>query len=528
MVPGETILSVDEAAVSVRLAQQRGEQVVMCHGCFDIVHPGHVRHLKHASRQGDRLLVTITGDRLVDKGTGRPLIPQALRAENLAALQDVDWVAINDRPTAVELLRTIRPDVYVKGREYESNDDPRFQEERRTVEQYGGRVVFTSGDVILSSSALIAALEQATDPAGEAIRRLISDGLVRRDTVDRILSRVHSRRVVVVGEVIRDTYVICDRPDVASEAPVMTLRPIDEHSVDGGAAIIARHLAALGARPTLVTAIPEGVEGETLSMRLRLDGVQLQAVQVGAPLLEKQRFLVGGSKVMKLDRGDLLAMDAADRDALVASACAQADAAEAAIIADFGLGLLTSATMSRLSGELRQRVSLLAGDVSGRRSNLMAMRQMDVICPSESEIRDAMHQYDEGLSSVVWRLLTKTESRAAIVTLGEEGLISFRWPAAEEGERGRLLAEHIPALGPPAVDELGCGDALLAATVLVMLADGVNALPLAGFLGGVAAAVHARRLGNPVLDPPTLRRGVEQLLQPHLTSGAAPNAVLRI
>ena len=84
------IASLEDTVRRVRAAQAAGRTVVLCHGCFDIVHPGHIRHLQHAARQGDRLLVTITGDEVMGKGAGRPLIPQELRAESLAALDCVD------------------------------------------------------------------------------------------------------------------------------------------------------------------------------------------------------------------------------------------------------------------------------------------------------------------------------------------------------------------------------------------------------------------------------------------------------
>ncbi|MHC4828067.1 MAG: adenylyltransferase/cytidyltransferase family protein, partial [Planctomycetota bacterium] len=122
-----------EAASTVRSVQQAGRTVVLCHGCFDIVHPGHIRHLQHAAKLGDCLVVSITGDTMVEKGTGRPLIPQELRAESLAALDCVSLVVISQEPTALELLHVLRPDVYVKGREYEGNRDPRFQAEKEVV-----------------------------------------------------------------------------------------------------------------------------------------------------------------------------------------------------------------------------------------------------------------------------------------------------------------------------------------------------------------------------------------------------------
>ena len=230
----EKVVSLDRLARQVRDAQLAGEVVVLCHGCFDIVHPGHIRHLQHAARQGDRLIVIITGDSDLAKGDGRPLIPQELRAENLAALDCVDLVAIKPPGAAAELLRQLRPDVYVKGREYEENADPRFAEERRVVEQAGGRVVFSSGDVVFSSTALIAALEEAANPFQRKLRQLLDAHDLRPATVEPVIASFRSKRVLVIGETIIDTYVMCDRPDVAGESPVISLRPLECRRYDGG------------------------------------------------------------------------------------------------------------------------------------------------------------------------------------------------------------------------------------------------------------------------------------------------------
>lgn len=514
-------MTAEAVAAHVRQAQADGEVVVMCHGCFDIVHPGHVRHLQQAAKLGDRLLVTITGDSLIEKGTGRPLIPQELRAENLAALDCVDWVAINPRPTAAELLELVQPDIYVKGREYEHNRDPRFRLEREIVERHGGRVVFTSGDVVFSSTALINALEESASPVQSTLRRLIAQHDISPSSVDPLIASFAGKRVLVIGETIKDTYVMCDRPSVAGESPIMTLRPLEHRSFDGGAAIIARHVAAMGARPTLLTGLPRTTEAAAMRHRLESDGVETRWLVVDGPhqgMVEKQRFLVGTTKVMKLDLGGPLTLDAARQREFVQAACDAAGQCEAVIIADFGQGLFTPSMLSALCTTLRPIVPLMTGDVSGRRSNLLAMRAMNLICPSESEMRDALHDYDEGLSSVAWRIMNTTHSSAMIVTLGAEGLIAFdRAPGSDldpEDWRTRLTAQHVPALAPYAVDELGCGDALLAAATLTLAAGG--SLVLAATLGSVAAASQSQRLGNAVIGAAELRRGVRRLCQSQL------------
>lgn len=561
------ILSKERLLALRERARHQGRRIVQCHGCFDIVHPGHLRHLRHARAQGDLLLVTITGDALINKGTGRPLIPQELRAENLAALDCVDWVYVEARPTAAELLEEVRPDIYVKGKEYETNDDPRFAAEKDAVLRHGGKVIFSSGDVVFSSTALIAALEQSADPYHARLRELMSRAELSPSELSSLMLRFRGQRVVVVGETIRDTYVLCDRPEVAGESPVMTLRPVERRAYDGGAAIIARHLAALGASPLLVTLLPRTDEADALRQRLLSEGVEVRAVYTDTALPEKQRFLVGAQKVMKVDLLERYELDEAKQRELVNVALDAAEGwragggggtarsglgCDAAIIADFGLGMWSPMLLHRLVPSLRKLAGVLSGDVSGRRSNLRHLRDMDVLCPSENELRDALGLYDQGLGLVAWRLLSETRTKSAIVTMGPEGLIAFDRlsgagasagasagagtsastatpssgapSSADRAWQTRIKAEHVPALTSHAVDPLGCGDAMLATVTLALAAAGggntnpsnSSALLAAGFLGAAAASVQVQRLGNTVISASDLRQTVARLHGAHL------------
>ncbi len=528
----EKILSLPELAPLRDAARAAGKKIVQCHGCFDIVHPGHVRHLRQAKAMGDLLLVTITGDSLISKGSGRPLIPQELRAENLAALDFVDWVVIDEHPTAAELLEVTRPDLYVKGREYETNNDPRFQAERQTVERHGGAVVFSSGDVVFSSTALIAAMDHSVDPFHKRLSQLTRQAELQVPALNQLVASFAGKRVVVVGETILDTYVMCDRPEVAGESPIMTLRPVERRQYDGGAAIIARHLAALGARPVLVTALPDTDEGTALRHRLIAQGIEVRSITATANLPEKQRFLVGSQKVMKIDLVESVPLDAAHQERLLklaeetARASTSTQSCHAAIIADFGLGLLTPTLLTKLCRTLRKHANIMTGDVSGRRSSLRSMRSMDLLCPSESELRDAMRLYGEGLPLVAWNLMQETRTRNTIITMGADGLIGFdRLPdpaANQDGWQSRLKGEHVPALCPLALDPLGCGDALLS-TATVALASGASLLQ-ASFLGACAAGIEVERLGNIPISATDLRRMFTRVHGAHLTY-AAPEVI---
>jgi rfaE bifunctional protein nucleotidyltransferase chain/domain len=128
--------------------------VVLAHGCFDILHPGHLRHLEYAKAQGDVLVVSVTTDAWVNKGPGRPYVPDHLRAELLAALTIVDYVILTAGDSAAEVIRTLKPDVFAKGFDYSEQRDERTIRELQALKEYGGRIVYTPPDVVFSSTAL--------------------------------------------------------------------------------------------------------------------------------------------------------------------------------------------------------------------------------------------------------------------------------------------------------------------------------------------------------------------------------------
>ena len=151
------IITLDEMAAHCHGLKAQGKRVVLCHGTFDLMHAGHIRHLQRARQEGDALMVTVTGDAYVNKGPGRPVFNEQLRAENLAALACVDYVAINSSATAIEALHTIQPSIYAKGNDYRSHSDDvtgNIAREQAAAEAHGGQVFYTD-EITFSSSSLL-------------------------------------------------------------------------------------------------------------------------------------------------------------------------------------------------------------------------------------------------------------------------------------------------------------------------------------------------------------------------------------
>ncbi|MGA2442892.1 MAG: PfkB family carbohydrate kinase, partial [Tepidisphaeraceae bacterium] len=161
----------------------------------------------------------------------------------------------------------------------------------------------------------------------------------------------------------------------------------------------------------------------------------------------------------------------------------------------------------RIMPELRKTVPILTADVSGRQISLLRFKSVDLLCPTEREVRETLHDFASGLGAVVWRLLAETKARQAIITLGKQGLVTFTPPEqAGDAMLGRLSSEYLPAFSNRVVDPLGCGDALLATASLALGCGG--SLYAAAYLGSLAAAIEIQQMGNQPLTAERLADAV--------------------
>jgi len=221
--------SLADLAEIVASLKAQGLRVAHCHGVFDLIHPGHLRHLKAARALADVLVVTITADRFVNKGPGRPAFNEGLRSEFLATLEPVDFVGINHSDSATDLIRQLKPDIYVKGNDYvRRDDDPtgKIFEEERAVISVGGCIHFTD-ELAFSSSELINTHLDIFPPEVEAWLRDFRNRHSADEVLD-YLGRAAEKKVLVVGEPIIDEYVFCSglgksSNDLGMSTPVFSL-----------------------------------------------------------------------------------------------------------------------------------------------------------------------------------------------------------------------------------------------------------------------------------------------------------------
>ena len=220
-----------------------GKKIVQCHGTFDLLHPGHILHFEEARALGDVLVVTVTDERNVNKGPGRPLFNDRLRVQSLAALSVVDYVVLIPFPAAVEAIECVKPHVYCKGREYESDDADvtgNIVNDRKTVERFGGRMAYV-GSVVFSSTSL---LNQYFDTYSADVKTFCREVAkeCNRNEFRNVVDSFAGKRVLIIGDIIFDRYSTVMVQGLTSKNRILSCRFMDEEIQAGGALAAFRHV----------------------------------------------------------------------------------------------------------------------------------------------------------------------------------------------------------------------------------------------------------------------------------------------
>ena len=487
----DKIKSISELAEIAERIRKSGRTIALCHGVFDLIHFGHLRHIELARKEADVLMVTVTADQFVNKGPGRPIFPESMRAQMLGAIEVVDFVGINYAASAESVISAIRPDVYVKGSDYENAEDDltgKIGVERETVERHGGRLVFTK-DLSFSSSSLINRFVDIYDPPlREFLERLReADGLRR---ISALIDRIKNYRIVFVGDAIIDEYHYVSPLGKSPKENVIATLAADREVFAGGVFAAANHLAsfcreievcgALGALDNygaLVTG--------ALRSNVRYHGVEIP----GRPTTRKLRYVQPGYmrklfEVYFMDDSPLPVAESGKLKEAVKRVCRDADLV---VVTDFGHGLMDD-EMVRIVCDNSQFLAVNAQSNSANLGfNLVTKYpRADFMCIDAPEARLAMADRYSDISRVIKDGLAKRIAcDNIIVTHGAFGCYTYS-PKSD--------VVHIPAFTKTVVDTVGAGDAFFSVAAPFVAAGGE--MDVVGFLGNAAGAIKVGIVGH--------------------------------
>lgn len=482
-----------EELVQILGARPRSQSVIMCHGTFDIVHPGHIRHLMYAKSKADLLIASLTCDAHIQKGNVRPFVPQQLRAMNLAALEVVDYVVIDDNPTPLENLHFIKPDYFAKGYEYNAAGvNPKTALEMAVLEQYGGEMIFTPGDVVYSSSAVI----ESSPPnlSADKLHMLMESEEISFADLRKTISEFPGLRVHVLGDTIIDSYSFCTMTGGVGKTPTLSLKFESQVDYSGGAAIVAKHLRSAGAEVSFSTVLGEDALKDFVLKDLGEAGVHcMPVIDRTRPTTQKNVFITGGYRMLKVDKLDNRPISEKTVTALKSQLADHR--ADIVVFSDFRHGLFSRQSIPQLIDGIPAGVLKVAdSQVASRWGNILEFRGFDLITPNEREARFALGDQDSTVRPLAMELYKRADCKYLILKMGDRGLITYRAPNPEV-RSFFTMESFVDRL----VDPVGAGDGLLAYATLGLAAS--KSCVIGSILGSMSAAVACEHEGNQPIAP---------------------------
>ena len=490
---GKIFGDIKELSNSAKKIRLKKKKIVLCQGHFNVIHPGHLRFLEFAGKQGDYLIIAIQGKRHLEPKNREKFFNARERARGVASLEVVDGAFIFDEIPFKDVIEVVRPDVYVMGEEFAKRTGE-MQDDIRLVEKYGGKVMFRAGEIRYATSDF---LEHDLTDLEERHRRQFETALAKlKISKDKLLtycSRFSDLHMLVIGDTIVDQYIACDPLGMSAEAPVLVVKELEKKEFAGGAAVVSRHIASMGAKCSFISVVGNDEPGEIVKKVLADDKISANLIiDNDRPTTFKTRYMVGHQKLLRVSRLEDIHVNEKIENEIIKHINSLAGSIDGIIVSDFVYGVITPHILEYLlKAKEKHKVKLFGNSQSSSQmGNVGKFLSYDLLVPTEREARLAMDDKYSGLEWVGTNLLKKTKAKNLVLTLAEKGFISFHYDEEEDFVR----SQYFPALVVNPVDVLGAGDAMLSALALCICV-GANLMESSVIAAG-AASVEVSRVGN--------------------------------
>jgi rfaE bifunctional protein kinase chain/domain/rfaE bifunctional protein nucleotidyltransferase chain/domain len=467
----------------------RKKKVIMCHGVFDVVHPGHIRHFMYAKNKADILLVSLTSDKHINKGNYRPHVPENLRAFNLAALDVVDFVIIDSDKEPIKNIKKIKPEYFAKGFEYQNyKKNLKTSSEYQTINTYGGKVIFTPGDVVYSSSKIINS--SLPNISYEKLHNLMDTEKVTFNDLKKTIKSFSKVSVHVVGDTIVDSYTNTVPIGGPVKYPYLSLLNISKTNYIGGAAIVASHLAFTGCKTIFTSVVGDDKNAKFVKDKLKKNKVKFNLIiDKNRPTTNKNTIVAKNQKLLKLDTLDNTPIS--DEISELIKKKISNTKTNAVIFSDFRHGIFNKNSITEYANKIPKKTFKVAdSQVASRWGNILDFLKFDLITPNEREARFSLGDQDSSIRPLATELFKKSKCKLLILKLAEKGTLTYRKKDWNQTDSFYVLDSLVTNL----VDPVGAGDALIAYATLSMVVSKNHAI--SSIISSIAASLACEKEGN--------------------------------
>lgn len=473
--------------------KQQGKKIILCHGVFDLVHPGHIIHFQEAKKLGDVLVVSVTAAKYVRKGPGRPYFDDEMRLKFLSAIECIDYVMLSENYTVDDIVEAVKPDLYVKGKEYAKPEDDltgKIDKEAALVRQYGGDMAYTQGQVFSSTRLINHALPALSQDVKEFMQDFSTKYMLA--DIKNYIEKMKDLKVLVIGDVIVDEYTYCSVQGLMSKDMGYSARYKYSEQYLGGSLAVAKHLASFNENVVLmgIVGMEKAIHSrilDELSNKMRVDLTYSEVFET----IVKRRYVTLNEKREEINKifaiNNLptpMVIDEESMSKFKTNLKEKIGSFDVAILCDFGHGLIDHEVMEIL----QDKAKFLAVNCQTNSSNygkniITKYHRADVFALDQKELSLAFSDYRESEEKNLIKLAEHFHSHGWL-TQGSQG--------ATDIENGIL--HKCPAFTLKVKDTIGAGDAFFSLASLAVAAGAP--IEVGTFVGNIAGALAANIVGN--------------------------------
>ena len=467
----------------------KNKKFSLVHGVFDVIHVGHKRHFDSANKLTGTLIVSITSDKFVKKGPGRPLFNEFLRSEMVSSLDSVSYVYINDKETPIELIKELKPNFYCKGQDYKdfSKDiTGNIKKEVDAVKKVGGKVFFTS-DIKFSSSKIINNNLNSSKVVSEIKSKVKNINDFKLGIFEN-LKKIENLKVAIFGEIIEDEYIYSKNLGQPSKEFIHAVERLNNEVYLGGSYAIAKNLREFC---KCVDVFSAGNFQSDLDIQIKNNKkkrINLINLDKKFAVVKKTRYLntnkkklfecysySGNNRTLKLNKNILNKF----KNKISEYDCV--------IISDFGHGFFSD-DLYKVIQKGAKFLSINVQTNAGNRGYNLATkyRKMDNLLIDLPELQLATKDNSNDVDSLTRKLSKKIKSKYFAVTKGKDGIFIFNTKTKKKISLSAFEAKPL--------DTMGAGDSVLGISSLLF---SINAsIEVIAYISNLFGAISTSILGH--------------------------------
>ncbi len=489
------------------LKKRKKKKIIHCHGVFDLLHVGHIYYFEEAKKLGDILIVTITEDKYVNKGEGRPFFSEKYRADSIAALEFVDYVYINRSDTAEKIIEKIKPSYYVKGPDYsnlEEDISANIFKEKKAVESVGGKLIFTKSETFSSSNLINKAFSNLNSEQKKFLETIKKTFTIQQ--INKYIDSLTELKVINIGESILDEYVYCETIGKSGKDPFLVSKKINSETYLGGILAVANHISSFVKTVNIFTYLGDTKNNKSFITKNLKGNVELNYVEKdNSPTILKTRFIdtYTNSKMSGIYSINDEDLDKKSEKILSTKISSATKKNDLALIVDYGHGLITDAIINAIyKHKLFLAVNFQINSFNRGFYDLKKYKKADFLCIHEGELRQNFRRKDEDIKILVRKLAKELSCSYITITRGKNGALVFY--------KNKFF--EAPAFANNIVDRVGAGDTMLSLLALCFSKDIPVELSL--LFASIAAAENISSQGSKkTMDQLSLKKSITSLLK---------------